>query len=91
MRCPISCIPAVVGIAFQQSLPFQATSNAVRDGVRQVGQLRTCRCLHPAKSHARSIRAIEVDTVQKEHVEMDVRIILQRTPTTPRPCLWLLP
>ena len=42
------------------------------DGVRQVGQLGTRRRLHPAKPHVRSIRAIDVDPIEKKHVKMDV-------------------
>ena len=35
-----------------------------------MGQLSTRGGLHPAKSAARSIRAINVDTIQKEHMKM---------------------
>ena len=38
------------------------------NSVRQLGQLSTRRRLHPAKSGARSIRAIDVDTIQKNGV-----------------------
>jgi len=68
---------AVLGIAFQQALALQATSDAMRDGVCQLSQLGTRRRLHPAKLDARPIRAIDVDTVQKEHMEVD--ICIQRT------------
>jgi hypothetical protein len=61
---------AVLGIAFQQPLVLQETSDSVSDGVRQLGQLSTRGCLHPAKPPARSIRAIDEDTIQKKQVEM---------------------
>ena len=70
----ISCVPAVVGIAFEQPLAFQATPDALSDGVRQLGQLSTRRRLHPAKPHARPRGTIDVDTVEKAHVEVDVCI-----------------
>ncbi|MFT5116031.1 MAG: hypothetical protein ACI8P9_005392, partial [Parasphingorhabdus sp.] len=41
---------------------LQETTNAPRDGVRQVVQLGTCRRLHPTKLRAQSIRDIDVDT-----------------------------
>ncbi len=52
---------AVLDIAFQQPPTFQETSDAVRDGVRQVGKLSARRRLHPAKPGARSIGAIDVE------------------------------
>ena len=64
----------VLGVTFQQALALQETSDSVRDGVCQVRQLSTRGRLHPAKSEARSIRAIDVDTVQKKHMEVDICI-----------------
>ena len=63
---------AVLGITFQQSLAFQEAPNAVSDGVCQLGQLSARRRLHPAKPRARSIRAIDVDTIEKKDMKMDV-------------------
>ena len=40
------------------------------DSARQLSQLSTRPRLYPATSHARSIRAIDVGTVQKEHMEV---------------------
>ena len=65
---------AVLGIAFQQPLTFQETPDAPSDGVRQVCQLSTRRCLHPAKSGTRPFRAIDVDTIEKKYMKVDVEI-----------------
>ena len=59
---------AVLGITFQQPLAFKETSAALSDGVCQLSQLSTRRRLHPAKSRARPIRAIGVDTIEKEQL-----------------------
>jgi len=42
----------------------QDAQKRLSNGVRQVRQLSTRRRLHPAKSRARSIRAIDVDTIE---------------------------
>ena len=49
-------------------LAFQATSDALSNGVRQLGKLSARRRLHSAKPRARSIRAIDVDTIENNHV-----------------------
>ena len=46
---------AVLGIALQQSLAFEKTSDAMRDGVCQLSQLGIRGCLHPAKLRVRFI------------------------------------
>ena len=42
--------------------------------MRQLSQLGIRGCLHPAKPDARSIRAIDVGTIQKEHVRINIEI-----------------
>ena len=65
---------AVLGIAFHQPPALQETSDAPSYGVPQVGQLSTARRLHPTKSRARPIRAIDVDTIEKKYMQVKIQI-----------------
>ena len=65
---------AVLAIAFQQPLAFQKTPDTVSDGVCQLGEFGARRRLRPLEPNARSIGAIDVDTIQKEHVSVLARL-----------------
>jgi hypothetical protein len=67
---------AVLGIAFQQPLALRETTDTLGDGVCQMRQLGTARRLHPTKSRARSVRAIDVDAIEKKYAEVDIQIEL---------------
>ncbi len=64
---------AILGIALQQSSPFQDTADALGNGVGQLGKLGTARRLDPAKA-GRSIGALRIRPTEKQHVEMNVHI-----------------
>jgi hypothetical protein len=59
---------AAPSIAFQQALALQEMPDSVSNGVRQVRQLSTLRRLYPANSDARSILAIDVNTIEKKYM-----------------------
>lgn len=40
----------VLGIQFQQALPFQKAADPMDDGARQLGEFQLGRCLNPMKS-----------------------------------------
>jgi hypothetical protein len=54
----------VAGIALQQALAFQVTANALRDGVRQLGEFIAGGRLDPAKPCTGPVGAVDVNTVQ---------------------------
>jgi len=65
------------GITLQQAGTFQVAANAVGDRMRQLRELIPGGCLDPTKAYLLAVPGINVDTIQKQHVEMGVEI--QRT------------
>ncbi len=63
---------AVTGITHQQALALQVTGNPVSDGLREVSEILAGGRLDPAKPCWRSMDAIDVDSVQKNHMEVDI-------------------
>ena len=62
------------GVPLQQALAFQVTGDAVGNGVCQMGEFITGWRLDPAKPHLGFIGAVDVNTIQEKHVEVDVQI-----------------
>ena len=60
-------------IALQQPLALQKASHALRIGMGKLGEFVARRRLDPAKPHGGSVDTVDIDTIQKQHVEMDIR------------------
>ena len=67
----------------QQSLPFQETTDAMCNGLGQVGDLGVRRRLHPAKTD-RFIRTLDIYLIEEQHVEMDIEVQCRHKPLDQR-------
>jgi hypothetical protein len=74
MKCVINIGLTVVGITFQQTPALKVTADAAGYSVRQLGEFITGRCLDPTKAWIGPMPGINVDTMQKQHMEMNVEI-----------------
>ena len=68
----------VPGIPLNQALMLQETAHTPGDGVSELREFVTRRRLHSLKPIERPVPALDVHTVWKKHVKVDVEI--ERTP-----------
>ena len=60
------------GIPLQQALALQVTGDTVRDGMRQLGEILAGWRPDPAKQSTGSMGAVAVNTIQEQHMEVDI-------------------
>ena len=63
---------AILQLPCKPPLAFQEPADAPGDSVRQPGELRTRRRLHPAEPD-RAVTALDIHPVEKQHVNVDVK------------------
>jgi hypothetical protein len=61
-------------LVHQLALAFQVTANPLGEGVRQLGEFIAGGRLDPAKPGTGPVGAVDVNTVQKYHVKVNVQI-----------------
>jgi hypothetical protein len=64
----------ILGIAFQPALPFQVTADSVRYGMHQLREFATGGFIDPIETSARTLGASDVNTVQEQHVKMNIQV-----------------
>ena len=64
---------ALLAVALQQSLALQKAPDTLRDRVGQFGELGGSRRPHPAKPLDLSIDPHDIDPIQEQHVEVEVK------------------
>jgi hypothetical protein len=65
---------AVLGIALQPALPLQVTTDPMRYLMHHLRQFCAGGFIDPIESGACPLGANDVDTIQEQHVKMDVEI-----------------
>ena len=66
--------PGTFDIALQQTLAFQVMGNTPRNGMGELGEFIAGRRLDPAKPCTGSTGAVDVNTIQKQHVKVNVEV-----------------